>query len=148
MATKNNTARKTFANTIAVQPVTIAGVTMTKEQFEMLTTLVKNMSGSPAPAVEPAKKPRGRKPIAPVLTLPVPATTTAAPAVKSEAPAKKSEGPSRSGTYLAKFAEADRPAVRTHMKNAHNAGKAAGKGKAYTTAYNAHMASVGLPAYY
>lgn len=136
MATKNS-ARRTFKNTVVASPIVAPNtqITMTYAELQAL------LAGSKTPASKLAPKAKASVP-APVVTLP-----TSKPAV-SAAPANKSDGPSRSGTYLAKFDSKSHPAVRSAMKTAHFAGRAAGKGKAYTAAYNASLASVGLPAYY
>jgi hypothetical protein len=136
MAIKNNTARRTFKNTVVAAPIVAPNtqITMTYAELQAL------LAGSKSPASKSATKVKASVP-APVVTLP-----TSKPV--SAAPANKSDGPSRSGTYLAHFDSKSHPAVRSAMKTAHFAGRAAGKGKAYTVAYNASLASVGLPAYY
>lgn len=134
MATKTNTARRTFKNSVAANitaPNTM--ITMTVAEYEALK------AGSKTPATKPATKAKAPVP-APVVQLP-----TSKP-VASATPASK---PSTSFTWATY--QAATGCSRDVLVAAHKLGREAqktSKAVGYKAAFNGHLASVKLPAYY
>jgi flavoprotein len=152
MANRTNKA-PSFASTAAItspaiqDTMVVNGVTLTRDQF--IALFVSPASATPAPVAAPAKAKSGRKAriAAPVVN--APATTApaaSAPASKPAAPAPKSEAKETWATYMARTG-----CPREVLAAAHKAGKArqvTEKATGYKAGFNAHLASVKLPAYY
>lgn len=148
MANRTNKAPSFAAPAItspAIQDTMVVnGVTLTRDQF--IALFVSPASATPAPVTAPVKAKSGRKAriAAPVVNAPAPAAS--APASKPAAPAPKSEAKETWATYMARTS-----CTREVLAAAHKAGRArqaTEKATGYKAGFNAHLASVKLPAYY
>jgi len=154
MTTKKSSFAKSVAPTLnaaikpataVVAPATIGNMTQADLVSLIAQTVAATLAASatPAPApTAPAKKPATAK---------KPAVVAVTPVTKS---APKADGSSKSATYIARCG-IDPKVVKGHLANAYRAGQAAQAGRrtaegctAYKTGYNAHLVSVGLPAFY
>ena len=158
--TKKNTASK-FASAVAptltaskpaktavAAPATVGSMT----QDDLVALIVRtiqatqalNVASATAPVAPAAKSTRKAPAVVAVATKPAPTTK----------PAPAADGSSKSAAYIARCG-IDPKVVKGHLANAYRAGQTAQAGRrtaegctAYKAGYNAHLVSVGLPAFY